>query len=606
MLLHTGIKWGGLLVALFGLAASLSACSGGKEECVNRFDCAEDLVCQGGSCVAPSVDGQCANDDECPRGEICVTRECRAAGGNNGDVNTNNGDANNDMDMGANNGDPVDMNPNNNNPPDLTGEDEPEDQEPPTLTMTSPAPGQTNVSIETNLTLTFSEPVRDFGIEFKVMLLDVDLNTMVPLAGRVEGNIVTLDPMENLRVGSPYQVIVTNEISDLAGNRLGDEQRWFFTTVVAEDEADRALAQRYAPVVYQEVDPNRAASDTFTKVNFDGNFVSEDNFDNFRDIPLKASAYYIVLETQSHYFLQYLYYYPAYYDRNLTQNLYPHDVSTVQVVVRKATEASPEQLLMIESGYGIGGLFAFAMQGQGVDDRNQGNVVYNFSAEEVWRDSHYLGYFGSNFHGASHWGWAPGFQELSYAPWSNHAANSFNNAATGIVYYPGVLSQGPAELTCDVNDSSACAPELGITCQEGTCRDANARSALSYDLLDYRSQLWVRRTNIDENTSLFVSTRDAYVPHPNSGARPGVDENRLFPVGFASDEEKNRGSLPYAWSTGGSIANGQWWLDPAWTISSQYRLEPNDGETVNPNVSLEYCYHPYFDINRRGQEGCQQ
>jgi hypothetical protein len=588
------------VIALLGCAWALAACSGGKEECVNRFDCPAEQVCQGGSCVAPSPTGSCVNDDECPRGEICLTRVCQPADGDEPDLGEEQDLA--PADLREDTPDPPDL---REDLPDLTGEDEPEDQEPPMLTMASPAPGQTQVSVQTNVTLTFSEPVRDFGIEFKVLLQDVDLNVEVPMTGRVQGNVITMDPMQDLRPGSPYQVIVTNEISDLAGNRLGDEQRWFFSTVIAEDEAHRALAMRYAPVVHQEIDRDRPTSDLFTRLDFDDNFVAEDNFDNFRDIELKSSAYYNILETESHYYIQYFFYYPAYFDQNITQNLYPHDVSVVQVVVRKAAEGAAEQLLLIESGYGVGGLFAFAAAEQGVQERNQGNVVYTFPAEELWRESHYRAYHGSNFHGSSHWGWAPGFQELSYAPWANHAPSSFNSPQHGIAFYPGVLRQGMMDLNCEVNDDAACAPELGVTCQEGTCRDGGGLRALSYDLLDFRSQLWVRRTDIDQNTRLFVSSRDAYSPHTNSGARPGQGEGRLFPVGFASLEENNRGGLPYGWSTAGSVSKGQWWLDPAWAISLRYRLEPNTGEVVNANVSLDYCFHPYFDIDRRGQAGCQ-
>ncbi len=596
-----------LLGALVCLLALLTACSSGseKEECINRFDCPDDLVCQNSTCVAPASNGTCVDDNGCPRGEICVTRQCRPTDGNSDNSSIPDmGDENNSNN--SNNNTPVDMGTDDGTPPDIGNEDEPDDAEPPILTMSQPQTGQVDVPVNTNIVLTFNEPVRDIGIEFKVLLLDIDINSQVTMTGTVEGNVITLDPMEDLRPGAPYLITVTNEISDLAGNRLGDEIRWFFSTAITENTDHRELALKYAPVIHQEVDPDRGRADQFTNVNFDNNYILDDNFATYPDLDLKSSAYYIVLQTETHYFIQYLYYYPAYFDSNLEERFYPHDVTAVQVVVRKATEELPEQFLFSEGGYGIGGIFAVSLADQGVRERNQGNLVLEEPLENMWRDNHFRAYHGSSFHGHSYWNWAPGFQQLTYAPWSNHAEGTFNQPDHSIVYYPGQTSQGIVDLACDVEDDTACAPGLGITCQEGTCRDESNLRALSYNLTDFRSTLWVRRTDINETTRLFVSSRVAYDPHPNSGARPGDDEGRLFPVGFVSTEDNDRGALPYSWSTEGSVATGQWWLDPAYTLTARYRfLETPEGEAANTGVSLDYCFHPYFDIDRSAEEACQ-
>jgi hypothetical protein len=523
---------------------------------------------------------------------------------NNSDENNSDENNSDEPDADENNGE---NNDDNNDPPDLPPQDDPEeeDREPPMLREATPEPGQAEVSVDTNLVLTFNEPIRTLGLEFKILLKDVDRNVDVPMRGQVVENVATMDPTEPLRPGTPYQVIVTNQISDTSGNLLGDEVRWYFSTAVEEDAEHRALAERYAPVVFQEVDPARSRGDFFTRVDFDGEYDVADNLESWRDVPLKAAAYYIVIESETHWYIQYLYYYPVYFERNVAQEFQPHDLAATQVVVEKADgEASPEKLLMAETGYGQGGLFGFAVEGLGIEDRNQGNLVFSFSPDAVWEGTHYLAYHGASYHAPGHWLWQPDFRQITYAPTVNHRAGEFNEPAQGVVFYPGAgEGQGPDDLAC--SNDAGCAPELGVTCQGGTCKNADGQKALRYGLLDYRSTLWVRRTNIGEDVDLFVSNPLTYAPHRDSGVRPGSDEGRQFPGALAATENASRGDLPYGWPSDGSLSRGQWWLDPAYAFTHRYRFAPTQDGVINPGVSVEYCFHPYFDIDKRGEAACR-
>lgn len=606
--------WSPLVLVLASLAF-LAACGDDDEECQNRFDCPAEQVCSRSVCTLPSSTGSCVSDDECPRGESCQSRLCRPVGDgpNNPDNNSSNPDNNSNP---SNNS----SNPSNNNAPDMGNNntpdignndepDEPEDLDPPEIVQNTPSVGQTDVPVDTDIVITFNEPIRDFGLEFKVEIWNVDSNTQVETSPRLEGNILTLDPTEDLVEGAPYQVVVSNEVADLAGNRLPDEVRWFFSTAIRENNEHRALALKFAPVVHQEIDSdtNRGRVDYFTRVDFDGNYDAQDNFANHRNADIKAAAYYNVIESKTHYFIQYLFYYPGYFEGTTNNRLYPHDVSTVQVVVRKADgDASDDLFLLAESGYGQGGEFSFAVDGLGLDERNQGDLVHFFPEEEFWRDSHYLSYHGQNFHGACHWNWEPGLQHLPVAAWCNHVAGEFRNPESSVAFYPGDQSQGRVDVECDVNDDAACAPDLGISCVEGTCRDDRGLRALGYTLIDFRSTLWVRRTNVNTNINLFESSRTTYNPHSESGERPGLGEGLRFPVGLVSDNPNNKGGLPFDWDSFGSVSRGQWWLDPAYTFYENYRLEmlEEDG-VINEGVSVEYCYNPYLNIDNRGQEGCE-
>jgi hypothetical protein len=79
------------------------------------------------------------------------------------------------------------------------------------------------------------------------------------------------------------------------------------------------LAQRWAPVHYQDVDVTGALgfdhalngkSDYITNVDFDGNWNATDNWDHTASYDLNAHCYYSVVETETHYFLLYSFFHP--------------------------------------------------------------------------------------------------------------------------------------------------------------------------------------------------------------------------------------------------------------------------------------------------------
>jgi hypothetical protein len=63
---------------------------------------------------------------------------------------------------------------------------------------------------------------------------------------------------------------------------------------------DAALALRHAPVHYQDTDNTNARADYLTRVDFDGNFRSDDNWDNLSTGSVAAHVYYSVVESCTH------------------------------------------------------------------------------------------------------------------------------------------------------------------------------------------------------------------------------------------------------------------------------------------------------------------
>jgi hypothetical protein len=107
-------------------------------------------------------------------------------------------------------------------------------------------------------------------------------------------------------------------------------------TVISELPATpEELARHYAPVIYQG-----AASDAdyITAVDFDGDWIGNNNWENQPSGDLSAYVYYSVAETNSHWFLFYSLYHPRDYTEEPCEEsdgCHENDMESLQVVVVK-------------------------------------------------------------------------------------------------------------------------------------------------------------------------------------------------------------------------------------------------------------------------------
>ena len=95
------------------------------------------------------------------------------------------------------------------------------------------------------------------------------------------------------------------------------------------------LARHYAPVIRQG-----AASDQdfVTAVNFDGDWIGNNNWENQPTGDLSAHVYYSVMETETHWFLFYALFHPRDYTRDPCEKslgCHENDLESIQVLVAK-------------------------------------------------------------------------------------------------------------------------------------------------------------------------------------------------------------------------------------------------------------------------------
>ncbi|MEM8713880.1 MAG: Ig-like domain-containing protein, partial [Planctomycetota bacterium] len=103
------------------------------------------------------------------------------------------------------------------------------DVEPPTVLASVPAPGSSDVEVETPIEITFSEPMLLDSLETALSLVDGSGPLERTLS--LSGDVLTIEADAGLEVNHSYTVSVTTAATDLAGNALEAEHRYTFTIV---------------------------------------------------------------------------------------------------------------------------------------------------------------------------------------------------------------------------------------------------------------------------------------------------------------------------------------------------------------------------------------
>jgi hypothetical protein len=78
------------------------------------------------------------------------------------------------------------------------------------------------------------------------------------------------------------------------------------------DDFHRRLAEHHAPVIVHELGKD-ARADVFTRFDFDGDELADNNWENAKKYPLKPAVYFEVIESETHYFITYAYFHPRDY-----------------------------------------------------------------------------------------------------------------------------------------------------------------------------------------------------------------------------------------------------------------------------------------------------
>ena len=113
--------------------------------------------------------------------------------------------------------------------------------------------------------------------------------------------------------------------------------------LAASSAADRAqIALRWAPVHFQDVDQTGShalggAADYIAAYDFDGNLNGRDNWDHAGNpsFPLRATGYYSVVETSTHWFIIYMFFHPRDWTDSFFDTEHENDAEGVLLAIRR-------------------------------------------------------------------------------------------------------------------------------------------------------------------------------------------------------------------------------------------------------------------------------
>ncbi|GLI37229.1 Ig-like domain-containing protein [Geobacter hydrogenophilus] len=115
----------------------------------------------------------------------------------------------------------------------------------PDITQTLPANGDTNVGTTTPIVITFSEPMNNPSVESAFSLVPQGGNSITG-AFSFNGSTATFTPSSPLAANMTYTATIAASAKDTAGNSLGSDHAWTFTTGIGPDTTPPTV-QSFAP-----------------------------------------------------------------------------------------------------------------------------------------------------------------------------------------------------------------------------------------------------------------------------------------------------------------------------------------------------------------------
>ncbi len=99
--------------------------------------------------------------------------------------------------------------------------------------------------------------------------------------------------------------------------------------------SDFDIAFHHAPIHYQDTDSTNYRADYITRFDYDNNWSATDNWDNLNKFPLRAHAYYSVVESCTHWFIAYGFYHPRDWSDGSFDQEHENDLEGLLTIVRK-------------------------------------------------------------------------------------------------------------------------------------------------------------------------------------------------------------------------------------------------------------------------------
>lgn len=460
-------------------------------------------------------------------------------------------------------------------PPDLIP-----DRTAPFVVSFEPGDGASDVPAEFTVRVVFDGPLQPTtivkGSTFSVTDVDGEEvpGTVELLPDPGAPTTIVFRPSEPTLFGSPYRVELTPAIADLAYNRMAEFVRWrYFTEPLPAPPDLTAVAARYAPHIRQQTLGQKPEQDYLAAFDLDGDWDLTDSVAAIREATsVPAVVYYAVVETKSHWFITYLYYHPF---RDEESASYGNDLAGAQVVVQRFPEERP---LLVQLTFKSGSQqdnFAYVTNESGLSGAT---VTGTWPQAELFPDGHYPAFLTAGSHESCLW--------LDRDTGELRPCRLPTADIEGLTLIEYVPAEGAGEALHE---------------EDGAFPRATEDDPIAYVLADILIDLWPRRMDVQPLGVVFAESFE-FIGDPD---RPGAG-TRLGSRFVNPTEDDDYGLAPWAWdwrpSAGGAfvmLEPGTFFLDPAWFLKKRFPALPAWDSETQTGFSLDYCYHPFLNINER-------
>jgi hypothetical protein len=579
-----------LLVVLVGACAS----GEGVETCQRTADCTQvGFICVNGECQDRSVPRACTDRNQCLTNEACVNGFCGQpidsdTSGGGDDVADTSGGGDDTVtatadDTSGGGSDAPDVTVNDTNTPDTRDtNDDIRDTIPPTITARDPAPDAANVPLDAVVRVTFSEPLQPQSVTMPGNIYVWNPSVGQALATNITWDAdnlqVTLTPQGPLQPLSPYEVFVTNNVTDLAGIGVNATQ-WVFTTANAgPTEKHAQVARAYAPVIHQDI--ARTTHDVSVRIDFDGDNLPRNNGARAGTGSGDPAVYYLVSETESHFFIHYTLYYPS-YRRNNTSTQYAHSANGVLVVVRKVQEDPLGQLQLFQTYSALDGRTDTFLPG--CSGGAEPFCATSVTAKALTTNVHTIP-------AASYASATDARRVPIYSQPENHNLCHFAKkdnlsgwCARGGQDYVGTTH---VVLTPHPNDTTPNAPNF----QQGVG---------TYGLYPL-SNWWLQRASVGDNDPSFYLNTTSFTAAEDFHIGKGRTLRLPDSLNTPTDQRDSTGrTSPFGWNAQGT-GKGRWLIDPAYVVQHLLNMPA-------PYLFFEsrYCFNLLANVDRSADAACQ-
>jgi hypothetical protein len=450
-----------------------------------------------------------------------------------------------------------------------------------------------NVAIPFVIKVWFNEDVRPQTLtDTTFQVYDVnDTKVLGDLQYDQSEFLVTFTPKPNFPLihASPYKVTLEPLIQDKAGNNMTDFYKFSFSTELPPQmDKYKTLAEKYAPVIYQATIPQTPQFDFLTTVDFDQDFKGMNNVDNVKVIEkIPSYIYYSVIESKSHYFITYTFYYPFRFENKETDRL-GNDTSGATVVVAKYPAEIPVAVEAYFKFKESEEVRAYVTEESGIVGTSGGMKEYygvnaKYAKDKLFPSNRYEAYLTAKTHNSCVWLYT---EKNMFDPYCK-LDEAQKTTMKRIKYISG---NGTSD---ELLKTSGLFPDN--------------KDDVKYGMKDVLAEWWTRRHLVGED-KLFLNN---FTYQPPDETRPG--KGIVMPALFVEPLNtalgiNGRPTWSWMYTASGTpsfdyffyqIPKGTLFLDPVYYFGKRHRIENTFNSSAKTGYSYDYCFNPYLKLDFR-------